>query len=138
MKFASVASVLLLSGTATTHAAFNRIATWFACSQLESNCNIDDETSAEVIWRTKDFNTLVYTDSPGERVGFIDITDASAPSASGYVHLPGEPTCVRVVGDYGEFVADLFLSCVDSGEISPLTSVVSSLSHSGCWSEHFS
>ena len=39
--------------------SFNRIATFFVCSQLDPDCNVDDETSAETIWVTKDFNTLV-------------------------------------------------------------------------------
>ena len=83
--------------------SFNRIATWFVCTQLDPTCNIDDETSAETIWVTKDHNTLVYTDSPGKRVGFIDISDASAPDAMGFVDLPGEPTTVRIHGDYGKY-----------------------------------
>ena len=82
--------------------SFNRISTWFVCTQLDPDCNVDDETSAETIWVTKDHNTLVYTDSPGERVGFVDISDASSPKAAGYVELPGEPTTVRIHGDYGE------------------------------------
>ena len=86
----------------STGGSFNRIATWFVCSQLDPTCNVDDETSAETIWVTKDSNTLVYTDSPRDRVGFIDITDASAPEAMGFVDLPGEPTTVRIHGDYGK------------------------------------
>ena len=82
--------------------SFNRVATWFVCSQLDPTCNVDDETSAETIWVTKDSNTLVYTDSPGERVGFIDISDASAPKAMGFVDLPGEPTTVKIHGNYGK------------------------------------
>ena len=39
--------------------SFNRIATFFVCSQLDPDCNVDDETSAETIWVTKDLNTLV-------------------------------------------------------------------------------
>jgi hypothetical protein len=104
MKLATIVNTTLLLGlSATSHAAsFNRIATFSVCSQLDANCNIGNETVAETIWTTKDFNTLVYTDSPGKRVGFVDITDAAAPAAAGFVDLPGEPTSVKVHGDYGE------------------------------------
>lgn len=104
MKLASIAQAILLLGlTATSQSSsFNRIATFFVCSQLDPDCNVDDETSAETIWVTKDYNTLVYTDSPGQRVGFVDITDAGAPVAGGFVDLPGEPTTVRIHGEYGE------------------------------------
>ena len=42
--------------------------------------------------------TLVYTDSPGERIGLIDITDPKAPKPAGVVALDGEPTSVVVIG----------------------------------------
>jgi hypothetical protein len=90
------------SSTSPAGGSFNRISTFFVCSQLDPDCNIDDETSAETIWVTKDYNTLVYTDSPGQRVGFVDITDAAAPVAGGFVDLPGEPTTVRIHGNYGK------------------------------------
>lgn len=98
--------------TSSSSGSFNRISTFFVCTQLDADCNVDDETSAETIWVTKDHNTLVYTDSPGERVGFIDITDAASPEAAGFVDLPGEPTTVRIHGNYGKHV-HLVLCCVN-------------------------
>jgi hypothetical protein len=44
--------------------------------------------------------TLVYTDSPLEQVGFVDITDPASPVAGGTLALSGEPTSVAIKGDY--------------------------------------
>ena len=43
---------------------------------------------------------LVYTNSEQENLGFVDITDPSAPAALGALDLPGEPTSVAVSGNY--------------------------------------
>ncbi|MBW9262236.1 MAG: esterase-like activity of phytase family protein [Candidatus Thiodiazotropha sp. (ex. Lucinisca nassula)] len=79
---------------------FNRIASFPVCSQLDATCNIDDETAAEIVAATADGMTLVYTDSPLEQVGFVDLTDPENPLADGTLGLSGEPTSVAVKGDY--------------------------------------
>jgi hypothetical protein len=79
---------------------FNRIASFPVCSQLDANCNVDDETAAEIVAATADGMTLVYTDSPQEQLGFIDLTDPENPLAAGVIGLSGEPTSVAVKGDY--------------------------------------
>ena len=79
---------------------FNRIATFFVCEQQDANCNFDDETVAEIIYGSKDGNTLIYTDGTLEVLGFIDITDPAAPAPLGTIAVGGEPTSVVVVGDY--------------------------------------
>ena len=79
---------------------FNRIASFPVCSQLDATCDIDDETAAEIVAVSSDEMTLIYTDSPLEALGFIDISDASAPVADGTLELDGEPTSVAVKGDY--------------------------------------
>jgi hypothetical protein len=38
---------------------------------------------AEIVAATPDGRTLVYTDSENEEIGFVDITDASAPASDG-------------------------------------------------------
>ncbi|MGB5833992.1 MAG: esterase-like activity of phytase family protein [Thiohalocapsa sp.] len=55
---------------------------------------------AEIVDVTKDGKTLVYTDSPGKLLGFVDITDPSAPQEDGIIPLDGEPTSVAVRGRY--------------------------------------
>ena len=49
---------------------------------------------------TKDSSTLAYSDSQAGQVGFVDITDPAMPAAAGTVALGGEPTTVRIHGDY--------------------------------------
>lgn len=76
--------------------AFQRIATF----PVYLNTSVDDETVAEIVSATEDGNTLVYTDSQTEKVGFVDISDPANPQPAGTVDLPGEPTAVSVRGNF--------------------------------------
>jgi len=84
----------LLASSALAAPMFNRIAAF----PVELNA-AEGATSAEIIAASEDGMTLVYSDSPGGGIGFIDITDAKAPKAAGYVKTDGEPTSVTIVGD---------------------------------------
>lgn len=77
-------------------AAFARIATFPAFL----NTGIDQETVAEIVAASEDGNTLVYTDSAGENIGFVDIADPAHPQPLGTVAVGGEPTSVAVVGEH--------------------------------------
>lgn len=79
---------------------FVRIASFPVCSQIEEDCNTDEETAAEILDVSEDGLTLVYSDSPQEVIGFIDITDSFNPTAAGTLAVGGEPTSVAVAGDY--------------------------------------
>ena len=80
---------------------------------------------------------LISTDSPGERLGLIDISDASAPEAMGFVDLPGEPTTVRIHGDYGEFT-EVEMKMVYIFITMYLLPTFTFLQPSCCWSQYFS
>tara|TARA_B100001245_G_scaffold112055_3_gene82072 strand:+ start:3248 stop:5614 length:2367 start_codon:yes stop_codon:yes gene_type:complete len=84
----------------TEAAYFNRIATFPVCLQIDNNCDTDEETVAEIVDASSDGNTLIYTDSPREVIGFVNITDPAAPSALGTLNIGGEPTSVAVAGAY--------------------------------------
>ncbi len=86
--------------TLNTSKNFNRIASFPVCTQIDATCNTDDETAAEIVAVSSDGMTLVYTDSPAEELGFVDISDADAPTADGTLALAGEPTSVAVKGDF--------------------------------------
>ncbi|WP_299639271.1 esterase-like activity of phytase family protein [Devosia sp.] len=85
----------LLASSAYAAPVFNRIASF----PVELNNPEAAATSSEIITASEDGMTLVYSDSPGKGIGFIDITDPKAPKAAGYVAMDGEPTSVTVVGD---------------------------------------
>lgn len=78
---------------------FNRISTFPVCAQTDPACNSDDETAAEIVAASSDGNTLIYTNSPGASIGFVDITDPATPTGLGEVTMNGEPTSVTVLGD---------------------------------------
>ena len=89
---------LTLASMAITAQAdsFNRIATFANIDNLPSGKAITTETSAEIITATLDGNTLVYSDSPLGGIGFIDLSNATAPKPGGFVSVNGEPTSVAV------------------------------------------
>jgi len=94
---ATAAAVLLSSVALPAHAdmVFNRIASF----AVEANAPEAEATSSEIISASEDGNLLVYSDSPGGGIGFIDITDAKAPKGTGFLALDGEPTSVTIIGE---------------------------------------
>lgn len=96
----SATSYLCAPGVPNLHKNFNRIATFPVCLQEGVGCNSDIVTAAEIVAASADGNTLIYTDSPGSQIGFVDITDPNDPAAAGAVALAGEPTSVAVKGEY--------------------------------------
>ena len=94
-------SVLALSAgvaAADGHAGmnFNRIASFPVVTNMAEGEDTARETSPEIIDVTADGMTLVYTDSPLEVLGRIDITDPANPQPLGNIALDGEPTSVVV------------------------------------------
>ncbi len=101
--FRTTLAATLLAGTALASQAaevFNRIATFHVVDNLPQGADSSKSTVAEIITATADGNMLVYTDSPGGRIGLIDIADAKAPKPAGTVALEGEPTSTVVIGDH--------------------------------------
>jgi Esterase-like activity of phytase len=54
---------------------------------------------AEIIASTPDGETLIYTDSASQEIGFVTITDPRHPTSGGSLAMPGEPTSVAVTPD---------------------------------------
>lgn len=97
MQFKSILLGLtagLLATAAYAAPVFNRIASF----PVELNNAEAKATSSEIITASEDGMTLVYSDSPAGGIGFIDITDAKAPKAAGFLALDGEPTSVTIIG----------------------------------------
>lgn len=99
MKLFLTSLLFFFQHAAVQGMVWNRVATFLACVQDDPNCNLDNQTVAEIVSVTPDGMTLIYTDSASERLGFIDITDASSPVADGVVDLAGEPTSVSVTAN---------------------------------------
>ncbi|GGD31040.1 esterase-like activity of phytase family protein [Nocardioides daphniae] len=98
------------AGTGTT--AFHRTATYAVHQNLPADVPASSETVAEISAVSEDGNTLVYTDAPGKRIGFLDITDPARPEGQGSValstfgHADDQPTSVAVHRDHVLVVVD--------------------------------
>lgn len=95
------------------HAAEHRTTYFRHHSTFDVTRNPGSEV-AEIVDVTGDNKLLVYTDSPGNQLGFVNIADARFPKPAGTVALGGEPTSVAVVGDYA--LAGVNTSTIDAVE----------------------
>lgn len=85
------------SGTTPHDRRFDRIATF---GVYTNNDDPSEQTVAEIADVSDDGMTLIYTDSPGERIGFVDIEDPADPAPLGTLAMAGEPTSVATVGAF--------------------------------------
>lgn len=95
----------LLAGTALTPVtaaadSFRRIATFPVYENRPEGADAAETTASEIITASEDGQTLIYSDSPGGRIGFIDIADPAAPQPAGTLDMGGEPTSVTVKGGF--------------------------------------
>ncbi len=98
-KFALAITAVVIAGHLNAQ-SFKRIASWSPANNLSSEQDSSTETSAEIITVGRQGMQLIYSDSPRNGLGFIDITNPTAPKAAGFVSLQGEPTSVTAAGDY--------------------------------------
>lgn len=83
---------------------FNRIAAFPVALNLPANADAKTVTSAEIVAASGDGMVLIYSDSPNNGIGFIDIADAAAPKPLGRLGFDGQPTSVAT-RDQTVFVA---------------------------------
>jgi hypothetical protein len=95
---AGAALVALAAAAPANAEMFNRVSTFHVVENLPADADPEAGTVAEIVAATEDGMTLVYTDSPGKRIGLVDLADQKAPRAAGIVALEGEPTSVVVAG----------------------------------------
>ncbi len=79
---------------------FERVATFPVYRNLGADEDASNQTVAEITAVSRDGRTLIYTDSPGKRIGLVDIRDPKSPKPAGFVQLEGEPTSVAVHQHY--------------------------------------
>lgn len=99
LTLALFTSGLLLATAAQAQPYFQRIASFHVETNLGAKEDPNTKTSAEIIEFADNGHTLVYTDSPGQRLGFIDIRNPRQPKPAGTVAFGGEPTSVVVSGN---------------------------------------
>ncbi len=89
---------------------FDRVATYPVFQNVPDDVDPAAPTVAEISAVSADGNTLAYTDALGGRIGFLDITDPSAPAGLGSHDVAGDgtdsPTSVAIVGDNALVVVD--------------------------------
>ncbi|NMO53028.1 alkaline phosphatase [Actinoplanes sp. TBRC 11911] len=93
----AAAALNVAPSTASAHGRdteFKRLATFPAYL----NSSIGDAAVAEISTVTEDGRTVVYTDSAGKRLGFVDITNPGSPKPKGTLDVGGEPTSVAHLG----------------------------------------
>lgn len=105
-------ALLPLASQASSRAAeyFERVATFPVYRNLGANEDAAMQTVAEITTVSRDGRTLIYTDSPGERIGLVDIRDPKSPKPAGFVQLEGEPTSVAVHQHYALVAVNTSLS----------------------------
>jgi DNA-binding beta-propeller fold protein YncE len=89
-----VLAAVLAGATVVDAASFRRVSTFPALL----NSDIAEQSVAEIVAASEDGKTLIYTDSAGERIGFVDITHPRAPLPGGTLAVGGSPTSVAAVG----------------------------------------
>jgi hypothetical protein len=92
------ATALVMAAAPASAAYFERVATFPVYTNLPDGTDPATQTAAEIVAATPDGMTLIYSDSPNEQIGFIDITDPKAPRPMGELAMDGEPTSVATVG----------------------------------------
>jgi hypothetical protein len=93
---------------------FHRLSTYPVYLNVPDGVDPADETVAEISAISEDGTTFVHTDAAGRRIGFVDITDPSAPVGTGTLDLAADlglsedasPTSVAIVGDRVLVVVD--------------------------------
>lgn len=95
----SFIALALAAPAAIAEPVFNRISSFPTTANFAEGEDRAQETSAEIMAVTEDGNKLIYSDSPLEALGLIDISDPAAPVPLGHVAMDGEPTTTVIVGD---------------------------------------
>jgi len=93
---ASLHASPLMADDYNSDAVFSRVSTF----PVFLNTDITEKTVSEIVAATDDGNTLIYTDSKLEKLGFVDIRDPAKPRPLGVVAMGGEPTSVAISGNY--------------------------------------
>ena len=99
-------------------AGYRHVGTFSVPDNLRAGEPATTVTSAEIVAAGPGGRSLVYTDSPGERIGFVDIARPREPRPGGALDMGGEPTSVATAGGRAYVTVDTSESFVSpSGEL---------------------
>jgi hypothetical protein len=117
---AALAATAALAASASAHDAggYDHVGTFEVPANLLAGEPLDTITSAEIVAAMPGGRTLVYTDSPGGRIGFVDITKPRSPKPGGALLMDGEPTSVATIEGYALVAVNTSESFTDpSGQL---------------------
>jgi hypothetical protein len=97
--------------------AFNHAGTFYVADNLPAGDPPGTVTAAEIADATPDGKTLVYTDAPTGRIGFVDIRREHAPEPDGMLDVGGDPTSVAVVGRWALVAVNTGTFAAPTGEL---------------------
>jgi hypothetical protein len=97
--------------------AFNHVGTFYVPDNLLPGDPPDTVTAAEIADATPDGKTLVYTDAPTGRIGFVDIRRPQSPKPGGIVDVGGDPTSVAIVGRWALVAVNTGTFAAPTGEL---------------------
>ncbi|WP_137718631.1 esterase-like activity of phytase family protein [Methylobacillus flagellatus] len=100
LAIAVLAALPQMANAAKLEPSFQRISTYVVCNNTSCDRDTVEETVAEIITVSQDGNTLIYTDSPTGKIGFVNISNPEQPVGLGTIQTEGEPTSVVISGDY--------------------------------------
>ncbi|MGI5502417.1 esterase-like activity of phytase family protein [Lentzea sp. CA-135723] len=90
-------AVVLLASAAPAQASAPQRFQRFDTMSVFRNTSAAEHTASEIAAATADGKLVVYTDSPGKRIGFAKTGQKLTPD--GVLAMPGEPTSVDIIGD---------------------------------------
>ncbi len=97
--------LLAITGTISANASeygtyFSRVATFPVYQSLNAGVDPKTKTAAEIISASRDGRTLIFTDSPGSALVFLNATNPATPQTLGRTQLEGEPTSVATTARF--------------------------------------
>src|ERR687891_246089 len=97
--------------------SFDHVGTFYVPDNLLPGDPPDTVTAAEIADVTPDGKTLIYTEAPTGRIGFVDIRRAHAPEPDGILDVGGDPTSVAIVGRWALVAVNTGTFAAPSGEL---------------------
>ena len=96
----AVAIIATFAGPASAGSTggYDHVGTFEVPANLRPGEPAETITSAEIVAAVPGGRTLIYTDSPAGRIGFVDISRKDDPRPGGVIVMDGEPTSVATIG----------------------------------------